>query len=198
MLLRDEQANLAPDAPHYWLSHETRYEFPPNPWVPFMYSSPLDTFFPLSKPTYLSFPNRTPQTRRATPINPTCLWTSPEETSVFCVGTICGGALVLSESSIDSVFRASVRTINYFLNLETGHYDWPERGNSVNLFFSLTAKELYDSPGQTVVVPEPKEMVVPLAIEVGAAHRCLVCHIPRSSMFHSPSCIAPTQRALRT
>ncbi len=86
MLLRDEADKIAADAPHYWLTHNTPYVFPHNRWVPFMYSSPLDTFFPLSLPTYLSFPNRTPNTRRATPINPTCLWTSPDETAVFCVG----------------------------------------------------------------------------------------------------------------
>lgn len=143
-----QQANLlleaSPDDKTLsWIRRGQPYQPPEERWVPHSFSLPIDTYFPTNKPNFLAFPNRTPGTQKSTPINPTCLWADDEQTSLYCV----------------------VRTINYHLNLETGKYEWPARGMSVNLFFSLSARELLDQQGKTIVVEHPEEMAVSLPVQ---------------------------------
>lgn len=125
--------------PLMWLS--SPYRYPSKYLTPPMYSVALDTFFFASEPTWLVFATQDPKRYS---INPSCVWWGDEKPydRVWCV----------------------VRTINYYLNLETGAYEWPSVGLTINQFFELSAKQYANSPGETFTLPSTMEMEIPTSI----------------------------------
>ena len=122
-----------------WLGK--RYHYPNPAPIPSLYSVRLDSYFDCEKPTWLHFKTEAPNRHT---LNPSCVWSGPGDLyeRVWCV----------------------VRTINYNLDLESGFYQWPEVGKTINQFFELSAAQYLESPGKTIEIESTEEMFVPVNI----------------------------------
>ncbi len=131
-----------------WLNGN-HYQFPTRNSIPPMYSIRIDSFFFCEKPTWLHF--ETEAKNRHT-LNPSCIWRENNNNG--------GGE---GEKKNQNVWCV-VRTINYNLNLETGYYEWPDVGKTINQFFELSAEEYLHSPGKIIPIPKTSEMFIPVNI----------------------------------
>ena len=132
--------SLKADQPLRWLSGA--YQYPVRKVIPPVYSVHINTYFFCEKPTWLHFTHEAPGRHT---LNPSCVWWDN------------GG------NRYDRVWCV-VRTINYNLNLETGFYEWPDVGRTINQFFELSTDQYLHSPGRTLEIDSTMEMFVPVSI----------------------------------